>query len=84
MVTTYDGLLWVHFAEGCDLYQCMVMIHDVLKDKSVEARKAQYTALVCRMYMWAILEDSRYFFSQTLMPSHFATPGPKAFPRSLL
>ena len=48
MVMTYAGLLYVRFAGGCNLYQCMVMVHEVLKDKSVEARKLQYTALICR------------------------------------
>lgn len=84
MITTFAGLVWVHFGDKCDLYQCICQIHDILRDKSVQARKEHYTALICRTITWALIEDSRYFFTQTMMPAEFARPGIKNFPKSLL
>ena len=84
MVTTFAGVLWVYFGDKSDFYKCLCFVHDILKDKSVQARKHNYTVLICRMVTWAIIEDSRYFFNQTLMPADFAQAGPKNFPNSLL
>ena len=84
MITTFTGLVWVHFGDKCHMYQCLITIHEILKDKSVQARKSHYTSLICRTYTWAIIEDARYFFNQILMPQDFANAGPPKFPTSLL
>jgi hypothetical protein len=81
-VATYAALLWVLYGEHCDLYKKTVAIWECLNSKWVKASKESYTSDVCASIIWAIIEDSRNFFSVRLHPDDFANGTVPTFPTS--
>ena len=81
-VATYAALLWVLYGEQCDLYKKVLAIWECLDSKWVKASKEAYTSDVCASVIWAIIEDSRNFFSVRLHPDDFAGGTAPTFPTS--
>jgi hypothetical protein len=64
------------------LYKKTVAIWECLNSKWVKASKESYTSDVCASIIWAIIEDSRNFFSVRLHPDDFANGTAPTFPTS--
>jgi hypothetical protein len=72
----------VLYGEHCDLYKKVMAIWECLDTKWVKASKEAYTSDVCASIIWAIIEDSRNFFSVRLHPDDFANDTTPVFPTS--
>ncbi len=79
-IGTYCGLLRSLFGQNCNYYRELLKIYHVLdRHKCFSIRKA-YTKKVCARITWAILDDGRSFFGQTVVAADFApgARGPRA------
>ena len=72
-ITTYCGLLFVLFGEWCPLYQNLWKVRVTLVSRPVAIAQDQFSAEDFRRMTWAIIEDSREFFSKWCHPDEFAT-----------
>jgi len=76
----YCGLLWSLFGEHCDYYKELLKIYPVLDRQECFSIREAYTKEVCARITWAILDDGRSFFGQTVVAADFApgARGPQA------
>lgn len=72
-VGTYCALLFALFGERCSFYKhCYALWKTMNSDLVYEQRQTTFTALFCRQIVWAILAESRVFFSTRLSVDNFA------------
>ncbi len=83
MVTTYTGIIWVHFGNHCDLYKALCQVRKVMVSEHVATNKHTYTPLICRMWTWALVEEAIYFFSLGTTPAQLNVATPK-YPECVL
>ena len=79
-IGTYCGLLWSLFGEHCNYYKELLKIYCVLDRQECFSIRKAYTKEVCARITWAILDDGRSFFGQTVVAADFApgAHGPRA------
>jgi hypothetical protein len=79
-IGTYCGLLWSLFGDNCDYYKELLKIYRILDRQECFAIRDAYTREVCARITWAILDDGRSFFGQTVVAADFApgARGPRA------
>jgi len=79
-IGTYCGLLWSLFGDNCDYYRELTKIYRVLDRQECFSIREAYTKEVCARITWAILDDGRSFFGQTVVAADFApgARGPRA------
>jgi hypothetical protein len=79
-IRTYCGLLWSLFGENCDYYKELLMIYCILDCQKCFSIREAYTKEVCARITWAILDDGRSFWGQTVVAADFApgARGPRA------
>lgn len=83
MIATFCALLWTLFGDQCDLYKKCFDIYLKLKDKYIAMQSWYFSSHRCREITWAIIVDSRRYFSERLHPSALMAASP-AFPQSYL
>ena len=60
-IATFCALLFTLFGEGCDLYESISKILQVLSHPFCMQNKQAYTLEVCRRITWAIIVDTLLF-----------------------
>ena len=83
-VATFCALLWTLFGEKSDYFLKCLGLLQILESDPVESNDHQFTPLLCRQITWAIIQDSRAFFSRTATPDMFAPGRSYRHPVSLL
>jgi hypothetical protein len=85
LIATYASLLNVLFGSSCDHFQKVWNIYGIMNDADVEEKRLDFSAVLCRQIVWAILDNSRGFFNKRLHPDKFRLPKEQIpFPASLL
>jgi hypothetical protein len=85
LIATYASLLNVLFGPLCDHFKKVWNLYGIMKDADVEEKRLDFSAVLCRQIVWAILDDSRGFFNKRLHPDKFCLPKEQIpFPASLL
>jgi hypothetical protein len=82
-VGTFCALLWVLFGERCDYFDNCYALLNMLDSESVFANAVSFTPLICRQITWAIINDSRQYFFNTVTADQLAS-GAVRWPTSLL
>jgi hypothetical protein len=84
-IATFCALLFTLFGEGCDLYQSMCQILQILSHPFCMQNKQAYTPEECRRITWAIIVDTRSFFDDIKLAEDFLEHGDyMQFPASTL
>lgn len=86
-IGTYCALLFVLFGGKCSFYKhCYALWTTMNSDLVYEQRQTFFTVLFCRQILWAVLAESRVFFSRRLSIDDFAGvhPDDVEYPRSQL
>lgn len=86
-VGTYCALLFTLFGEKCQFYKhCFALYTTMNSDLVYEQRHTFFTVLYCRQIVWAVLAESRVYFSRRLSIDDFAVnhPDDVVYPRSQL
>ena len=83
-IATLCAQLVVLFGPKCDFFQKCFQLLEILEKDPVETNEHLFTPLLCRQIIWAILQDSRAFFSQIATPDSFAPGKTYKHPISLL
>ena len=83
---TYCALLHTLFGERCAFYKHCYRIWLTMQSDTVYEHRTKFSPLFCRSIVWAIVDDSRHYFSQRLTMDDFAGQFPEdiAYPRSNL
>ena len=85
LIATYASLLSVLFGTTCDHFQKVWNLYGIMKDPDVEEKRLDFSAMLCRQIVWAILDDIRGYFNKRLHPDKFRLPKDQIpFPASLL
>ena len=74
---TFCGLLHTLFGPRCALYRQCYQIWTTMNSDYVLRRREMFGPLFCRQIVWAIIEESREFFSQRLSPDDFIVDHPE-------
>lgn len=85
-IGTYCALLHTLFGERCVFYrQCYALWTETNSDL-VHEQRDEFSALYCRQIVWAVLMESRIYFSQRLALDDFTNvhPDDMRYPRSNL
>ena len=82
MVATYCALLWAFFADYCQHYSEGKKLLVVLKSERSEAKDENYTAMYCKQVVHALIEDSREYFANGMLPEAFERGGRLQYPQS--
>jgi hypothetical protein len=86
-IGTYCALLFVLFGGKCSFYkQCYALWTTMNSDLVYEQRQTFFTVLFCRQIVWAVVAESRVFFSHRLSADDFegVHPDDVQYPRSQL
>ena len=85
-IGTYCALLHTLFGERCVLYKHCYRLWLTMQSDGVYDHRIKFTPLFCRSILWAIVDDSRQYFSQRLTLDDFTGQFPEdiAYPRSNL
>jgi hypothetical protein len=86
-IGTYCALLFVLFGGKCSFYKhCYALWTTMNSDLVYEQRQTFFTVLFCRQIVWAVLAESRVFFSRRLSVDDFTGvhPDDVEYPRSQL
>ena len=83
---TYCALLFTLFGKRCTFYRHCYQIWTTMNSDYCLNRRQNFTVLFCRQIVWAIIEESRAFFTQRLSPDDFIADHPEdvKYPRSKL
>lgn len=83
---TFCALLWTLFGEHGQYFAKCMELYTCMDSDNVSENGHLFKPLLCRQVLWAILDDGREYFSQTLLPNAFLTPpnGHVKYPRSSL
>jgi len=74
-IATFCALLFTLFGEGCDLYESISKILQVLSHPFCMQNKQAYTPEVCRRITWVIIVDTRSFFNDSKLAEDFIEHG---------
>ena len=74
VVGTFCALLWTFFGDRCEYFRKCHEIYNCLDSDTVSEKWHYFTAELCRQIVWAILDDGREYFSQTMLPDAFEVP----------
>ena len=80
MLATFAALLWVLFGYVCPLYDQIYILWRVLNHPYIKTLKSKNTRIWCAHITWQVLEETRLFFDQRLVPNDFTNRGPRIFP----
>ena len=85
-VGTFCAMLWALFGDNCEYLMKLHELYTCLNCDRVTECWANFTPLLCRQIIWAIIDDGREYFSQTMLPDKFLVPpgGLIRFPHSCL
>ena len=86
-IGTYCALLFALFGKRCSFYkQCYLLWKTMNSDLVFEQRQKFFTVLFCRQIVWAVIAESRVFFSQRMSVDDFKGihPDDIQYPRSQL
>jgi len=85
-IGTFCAMLWALFGDHCEYLRKLHEIYTCLDSDRVTECWANFTPSLCRQIAWAIIDDGREYFSQTMLPDRFlGLPGGYiTFPRSSL
>ena len=86
-IGTYCALLFALFGKRCSFYkQCYLLWTTMNSDLVFEQRQKFFTVLFCRQIVWAVIAESRVFFSQRMSIDDFkgVHPDDIQYPRSQL
>lgn len=68
VVGTFCSLLWTFFGDKCEYFRKLFEIYCCLDSDTVSEKWHFFTPLLCRQIVWAILDDGREYFAQTMLP----------------
>ena len=80
MLTKFAALFWVLFGDVCPLYDKILKLWRVLNHPSIQSSKSKFISIRCAHITWKVLEETRLFFGQRLVPNDFTNRGPRRFP----
>ena len=85
-IGTYCALLHALFGERCAFYRHCYALWTALNSDLVYEQRSDFTALFCRQILWAVLMESRVYFSQRMSLEDFLNihPDDIIFPKSSL
>lgn len=85
-IGTYCALLYTLFGPRCVFYRQCYALWTEMNSDLVHAQRDDFSALYCRQIVWAVLMESRIYFSQRLSVEDFLNvhPDDVKFPRSNL
>jgi len=85
-VGTFCAFIWALFGDSCEYFQKLYELYLCLDGDRACEDWANFTPLLCRQITWAIIDDGREYFSQTMLPERFSVPPgtPIRYPRSSL
>jgi hypothetical protein len=84
-IATFCALLFTLFGEGCDLYQSVLQILQILSHPFCMQSKQANTPEVCHRLTWAIIVDTWSFFDGIKLAEVFLEHGEYMhFPASML
>ena len=82
VIGTFCALLWTFFGDRCEYFNKCFELYNCLDSDTVSEKWHFFTPLLCRQIVWAILDDGREYFSQTMLPNKFeVSPSAAAFIR---
>ena len=64
-------MMWSWFGDYCPHYMENMKLLQIIKSKRSQTRQGCFTAYYCRKLIHAIIDDSRSFFSQEMLPDDF-------------
>ncbi len=73
-VATFCALVWALFGNGCEYFQKLYEVYLCLDSDRANEDWANFTPLLCRQITWAIIDDGREYFAQTMLPVRFHVP----------
>jgi len=68
---TFCALLWTLFGEHGQYFAKCMELYTCMDSDNTSENGHLFKPLLCRQLLWAILDDGREYFSQTLLPSSF-------------
>ena len=71
MLETYMILVWVFFGDCCPMYDQLLKVSHLLSSRQVQLVSMQYNKQFCMRITWAIFEESRRYFDQSLTADAF-------------
>ena len=74
VVGTFCALLWTFFGDNCEYFKKCFEIYMCMDSDTVSEKWHFFTPSLCRQIVWAIINDGREYFSQTMLPSKFEVP----------
>lgn len=74
-ISTFCALLFTLFGQGCDLYQSMMSILQILSHPFSMQNKQAYSPEVVRRIIWAIIVDTRSYFDDIKLADDFVEQG---------
>ena len=85
-IGTYCALLHTLFGDRCAFYRQCYALWTEMNGDLVHEQRDDFTALYCRQIVWAVLLESRVYFSQRMSVDDFTTVHPDdiRYPRSNL
>lgn len=86
-IGTYCALLFALFGKRCSFYkQCYALWQTMNSDLVYEQRQRFFSVLFCRQIVWAVIAESRVFFSNRMSVDDFTGVHPDdiQYPRSQL
>lgn len=85
-IGTFCAMLWALFGDNCEYLMKLHEIYTCLNSDRVTECWANFTPDLCRQIVWAIIDDGREYFAQTMLPDKFLVPpgGYIRFPHSCL
>lgn len=85
-IGTFCAMLWALFGDNCEYLQKLHEIYTCMDSDRVTECWDHFDTTLCRQIVWAIIDDGREYFSQTMLPDKFLVPpgGFIRYPRSSL
>ncbi len=73
-VGTFCAFIWALFGDGCEYFRKLYEVYLCLDSDRACEDWANFTPLLCRQITWAIIDDGREYFLQTMLPERFHVP----------
>ena len=80
MLATFAESFWVLFGDVCPLYDQILKLRRGLKRPYTKSVKSKFTRIRCAHITWQVLEETRLFFNQWLVPNDFTNRVPRRLP----
>ena len=71
MEATYCAMVWSWCGDFCPHYMENMKLLQIIKSRQSQTRQECFTPYYCRKLIHAIIDDSRFFFSQEMSPNDF-------------